>query len=98
MESFTNVALTSFPKHLTSVSLFYVQDCSWKSSEVVPVFKNDGERSDPGKYRPISHLPNVSKIFESFINNSLIKHLDSTGLFSDLQYGFRTLRSTADIQ
>ena len=24
---------------------------------VVPVFKNDGERSDPGKYRPISILP-----------------------------------------
>ena len=26
----------------------------WKSSSVVPVFKNDGERSDPGKYRPIT--------------------------------------------
>ena len=69
----------------------------WKSSEVVPAFKNDGDRSDPGKYRPISLLSIVSKIFESFINDSLIKHLDSTGLFSDLQYGFRTLRSTADI-
>ena len=54
----------------------------WKS------FKNDGDRSDPGKYRPISLLSIVSKIFESFINDSLIKHLDSTGLFSDLQYGF----------
>ena len=69
----------------------------WKSSSVVPVFKNDGERSDPGKYRPISLLPIISKIFESFINDSLINHLDSTGLFSDLQYGFRALRSTADI-
>ena len=69
----------------------------WKSSEVVPAFKNDGDRSDPGKYHPISLLSIVSKIFESFINDSLIKHLDSTGLFSDLQYGFRTLRSTADI-
>ena len=56
----------------------------WKSSEVVPAFKNDGDRSDPGKYRPISLLSIVSKIFESFINDSLIKHLDSTGLFSDL--------------
>ena len=65
--------------------------------EVVPAFKNDGDRSDPGKYRPISLLSIVSKIFESFINDSSIKHFDSTGLFSDLQYGFRTLRSTADI-
>ena len=31
------------------------------------------------------------------INDSLTKHLDITGLFSDLQYGFRAFRSTADI-
>ena len=69
----------------------------WKSSSVVPAFKNDGERSDPGNYRPISLLPIISKIFESFINDSLIKHLDGTSLFSDLQYGFRAFRSTADL-
>ena len=63
----------------------------------MPVFKNDGERSDPGKYRPISLLPIISKIFESFINDSLPKHLDITGLFSDLQYGFRAFRSTTGI-
>ena len=50
------------------------------------------ERSHPGKYCPISLLPNISKIFESFINDSLTKHLDITGLFSDLQYGFRAFR------
>ena len=61
----------------------------WKCSSVVPVFKNDGERSDPCKYRPISLLPIISKIFQSFINDSLTKHLDITGIFSDLQYGFR---------
>ena len=69
----------------------------WKSSSVVPAYKNDGERSDPGNYRPISLLPIISKIFESFINDSLIKHLNGTGLFSDLQYGFRAFRSTADL-
>ena len=74
----------------------------WISSSVVPVFKNDGKRSDPGKYHPISLLPVhllpiTNKIFESFINDSLTKHLNITGLFSDLQYGFRAFRSTADI-
>ena len=38
----------------------------------------------------------ISKIFESFFNDSLTKQLDITGLFSDLQYGFRTFLSTAD--
>ena len=68
-----------------------------KSSSVVPVFKNDGVRSNTGMYRPISILPIISKIFESLINDSLTKHLDITDLFSDLQYVFRAFRTTADI-
>ena len=69
----------------------------WKSSPVVPVFRNDGERSDPGKYRPISLLPIISKIFESFINDSLTKYFDITVLFPDLQCGFRAFRFTTNI-
>ena len=38
----------------------------WKSSTVVPAFIIDGERSDPGKYRRISLLPIICKIFEFF--------------------------------
>ena len=45
----------------------------------------------------LSLLPIISKIFESSINDSLTKHLDITGLFSDLHYGFHAFRSTADI-
>ena len=33
---------------------------------------------------PTILLPIISKIFESFINDRLTKHLDFTGLFSDL--------------
>ena len=64
----------------------------WKSSSVLPVFKNNGDRSYPGKYRPISLFPIISKIFESFIHDSLTKHFDIAGLFSDFQYGFRAFR------
>ena len=52
----------------------------WKSSSVVPVFKNDGNRSDPGKYHPISILPIISKPFSSIINDSLTKHLEIGGI------------------
>ena len=71
-------------------------DC-WKVSSVVPVFKNVGERSDPKNYRPVSLLFVVSKIFEKLINDKLVRHLESVGLFSDFQYGFRSSRSTADL-
>ena len=69
---------------------------SWKSSSVCPVFKNSGERWDFSKYRPISLLPIISKVFESLINNHIITHQKSS-LLSDVQYGFRSSRSTADI-
>ena len=46
-------------------------DC-WKLSLVVPVFKNDGERSTAKTYRLVSLLSVVSKVFDNFVNNSLL--------------------------
>ena len=69
----------------------------WKCANIVPAFKNCGDRSDPSKYRPISLLPIVSKIFETLINKKLTDHLESLGLLTDKQYGFRKNRSTADL-
>ena len=42
----------------------YFPDC-WKVSLVVPVFKNDMERSTAKNYRPVSHLSVASKVFEN---------------------------------
>ena len=71
-------------------------DC-WKCANIVPAFKNCGDRSDPTKYRPISLLPIISKLFESLINRKITDHLESLGLLTDQQYGFRRNRSTADL-
>ena len=64
---------------------------------MVPVFKNVGDRSTVKNYCPISLLSVVSKVFEKLVNNRIVDHLDKCGLFSDLQYGFRASRSTADL-
>ena len=40
--------------------------------------------------------PVVSKIFEKLVNNRIVDHLKKCGRFSDLQYSFRSSRSTAD--
>ena len=69
----------------------------WKVSSVVPVFKNAGERSTAKNYRPVSLLSVVSEVFEKFVNNRIVDHLEKCGLFSDFQYGFRSSRSTADL-
>ena len=69
----------------------------WKVSSVVPVVKNDGERSTAKNYRPGSLLSVVSKVFEKFVNNRIVDHLEKYGLFSDFQYGFRSSRSTSDL-
>ena len=71
-------------------------DC-WKVSSVVLVFKNVGEKSTAKNYRPVSFLSVVSKVFEKFVNNRIVDHLEKCGLFSDFQYGFRSCRSTADL-
>ena len=64
---------------------------------MVPVFKNVGERSAAKNYCPVSLLSVVSKVFEKLVNNRIVDHLEKCGLFSDLQYGFRSSRSTADL-
>ena len=70
-------------------------DC-WKVSLVV-VFQNIGERSTAKNYRPVSLLSVVSKVFEKPVNNTIVDHLEKCGFLSDLQYGFRSSRSTADL-
>ena len=74
----------------------YFPDC-WKVSSVVPVLKNVGERYTAKKYRPVSLLSVVIKVFEKLVNNRIVDHLEKYGLFSHFQYGFRSSRSTADL-
>ena len=64
---------------------------------MVPVFKNVGERSIAKSYRPVSLLSVVSKVSGKLANNRIVNHLEKCGLFSDLQYGFRSSQSTKDL-
>ena len=48
---------------------------------MVPVFKNVGERSTAKNYGPVSLLSVVSKVFEKFVNNRIVDHLQKCGFF-----------------
>ena len=64
---------------------------------MIPVFKNVRERSAAKYYRPVNILSVVSKVFEKLVSSRIVNHLENSGLFSDLQYGFRSSPSTADL-
>ena len=61
----------------------------WKLSLVVPIHKQ-GDKSNPGNYRPISLLPIISKVLEQHIAEKLRSILS----ISDQQWGFLPGRST----
>ena len=68
----------------------------WKYAFTQPVPKK-GDRSNPSNYRPIALLSCLSKAFESILNRKIQKHLSTSDLLSDRQYGFRKGRSTGDL-
>ena len=57
---------------------------------MVPVFKNVGERPTAKNYCPVSLFSVVSKVFQKLVNDRIVDHLEKCGVFSDLQYGFRS--------
>ena len=64
---------------------------------MVPELTSVGQRSTTKNYCPISLLSVVRKIFEKLINYRLVDHREVCSLFSDLQYSFRSSRSTEDL-
>ena len=91
-----NLNLRTFGVLKSSSSICAFPDC-WKVSSVVSVFKNVGEKSTAKNYESVSLLSVVSKVFEKLVNNKFVDHLEKCGFFSNLQYGFRSSRSTADL-
>lgn len=66
-----------------------------KLAKVLPIFKK-GSKLDPSKYRPISLLPILSKIFEKVILHRLNTHLAVNRLISGRQFGYRKGVGTSD--
>ena len=59
---------------------------SLKYADTTLVFKKD-DKTDKTNYRPISILPNLSKIYERFMQNRMYPYLNQ--IFSKYRCGFR---------
>ena len=64
-----------------------------KTAKIIPIFKS-GDREDCTNYRPISLLPQISKILEKLFNRRLSEFLEKYKVISPTQYGFRENMST----
>ena len=73
-----------------------VQPALWKTARVVPIHKRRS-KSAPSNYRPVSLLCIISKVMESIVNRSLMNHLETNGILSKRQYGFRRGLGTSDL-
>ena len=59
---------------------------SMKYADVIPIHKTD-DKTDKENYRPISILPNLSKVYERLMHNQIYPYIHT--LFSKFQCGFR---------
>ena len=66
-----------------------------KIGRVIPIFKS-GSREILSKYRPITLLMAMSKIFEKLMYNRLNTYLEGNNILSDTQFGFRKGKNTED--
>jgi hypothetical protein len=66
---------------------------NWKLARVNPIFKK-GKTTDVNNYRPISLLSIPGKILEDIVSCTLDHHIQSQGLLSQNQWGFRKNYST----
>ena len=57
------------------------------ASSVVPVLKNVGERFIAKNDCLVGLLPVVSKVFEEFVNNKIVDHLEKCGEISTMVLG-----------
>ena len=68
----------------------------WICGNIVPIYKNKGDSTDPQNYRPITLLSCLGKLFTAIINERLNKYSDSVQLILENQAGFRRGLSTTD--
>lgn len=66
----------------------------WKTAKVVALLKKNKDKEAPASYRPISLLPNNSKVFEIIINNRINDFCQKEHIIPDCQFGFRKQFST----
>ncbi|XP_076055151.1 uncharacterized protein LOC143033544 [Oratosquilla oratoria] len=69
----------------------------FRDATIVHIYKRKGNRQSCDNHRGISLLSIAGKILARFLLNSLLEHLENSGLLPESQCGFRAGRGTIDM-
>ncbi|MCW4343354.1 MAG: reverse transcriptase family protein, partial [Candidatus Thiodiazotropha endolucinida] len=69
---------------------------SWSTGNIIPIYKQKGDQTDPSNYRPITLLSCLGKLFTRILNDRLQQYSDKYDKISQNQAGFRKRFSTTD--
>jgi hypothetical protein len=68
----------------------------WKVAQIILLLKPGKPPNELTSYRPISLLPNVSKVFEKILLKRLLPLVENKSLIPNHQFGFRNRHSTIE--
>ena len=88
------IVVFSFP-HFSIYDIFYTLENTRSFNERATHFKK-GDINDLNKYRDISLLSNLGKLFTAVHNQRLIKWSQNNDIITDAQFGFRPGYGTVD--
>lgn len=102
IDKIPNIVIKHIPKFLTREYAVLFNQCinngyfptSWKTGRVFPILKKNKNPAQPLSYRPITLLPNISKVFEKVIHRQMTEHAEEHQLLPNGQFGFRRGHST----
>ena len=78
-----------------SVILFYqifdsgVISSQWTFGNIIPLYKNKGDTTDPKNYRSITLISCLGKLFTSILNERMNQYADTVKLILENQASFR---------
>ena len=70
---------------------------AWKFGVLIPIPKPGKDATKIESYRPISLLSCIGKLADRVITNRFVHHMESQGILSSSQTGFRQNRGTEDV-
>ena len=69
---------------------------NWRRAVIIALLKDGKDPKDITSYRPISLVSCMSKLLEKIIENRLLSVLESRGVITNNQAGFRQNQRTTD--